>query len=93
MKFVLVIHEVEDFERWKLFFDRAEKIRKKAGEKAYQILKFEKQDRRVVHFSEWSTLEAARNFFESAEVIQIRKEAGVKAPEFFYLEQLAEGTL
>ncbi|TGL56505.1 antibiotic biosynthesis monooxygenase [Leptospira ognonensis] len=93
MKFVLVIHEVEDFARWKIFFDLAENLRKKAGEKTYQILKFEKQETKVVHFSQWSSFDAARNFFESAEVIQIRKEAGVKTPEFFYLESLEEGIL
>lgn len=48
MSHVLLIHEVADYEAWKIIFDRA------AG---------------------------------------IREEAGVKAPDFIYLEELTAGTL
>jgi hypothetical protein len=38
-------------------------------------------------------LAAARAFFESDELVEIRKRAGVKAPEFIYLEELERGVL
>jgi hypothetical protein len=41
----------------------------------------------------WTSLDDARRFFESPELIRIRAEAGVKAPEFIYLEQLEAGIL
>ena len=93
MEHVLIIHEVEDYTAWKKIFDDAATIRKNAGEQSYQVLKYEKEPNKIVHFSKWSSLNNAKSFFESDELIKIRKEAGVKAPEFIYLEQLENGTL
>lgn len=93
MKYVLIIHEVKEYEAWKKIFDQASTIRKEAGEIAYQVLKYEKDANKIVHFSSWSSLENAKNFFESPQLVQIRKEAGVQSPEFIYLEQLETGIL
>jgi hypothetical protein len=38
-------------------------------------------------------LRAAQLFFESEELVRIRREAGVKAPEFLYLRQIEQGAL
>jgi hypothetical protein len=78
MDYVLIIHEVEDYEAWKKVFDNATNIRKEAGERSYQVLKYEND---------------ARKFFESPELVKIREIAGVKAPEFIYLKQLESGVL
>jgi len=93
MPHVLIIHEVEDYAAWKKIFDTAAGIRKKAGERAYQVLKYQDDANKIVHFSEWTSLEEARRFFESPELIRIRAEAGVKAPDFIYLNQLESATL
>ncbi|MET3126171.1 quinol monooxygenase YgiN [Arcicella rosea] len=93
MKYVLIIHEVKDYLLWKKVFDEAATIRKLAGEISYQLLKYEQDANNIVHFSEWTSLDNARKFFESPELVQIRIKAGVKAPEFIYLEKLEEGTL
>ncbi len=93
MEYVLIIHEVEDYAAWKKIFDDAASIRKSAGELSFQILKSDDNLNKIVHFSKWSSLSRAKAFFESAELIEIRKQAGVKAPEFIYLEQLEEGVL
>jgi len=93
MQYVLIIHEVEDYPAWKKIFDNAAGIRKNAGEQSYQVLKYEKEPNKIVHFSKWSSIDNAKAFFESPELAKIRKEAGVKAPEFIYLEQLEEGVL
>ncbi|WP_269224970.1 antibiotic biosynthesis monooxygenase [Flavobacterium eburneipallidum] len=93
MKYVLIIHEVQDYTAWKIIFDNASTIRKEAGEISYQVLKYENEANKIVHFSSWSSLENAKKFFESPELIQIRKEAGVESPEFIYLEQLETGIL
>lgn len=93
MKYVLIIHEVENYIAWKKVFDNAAGIRKEAGEISYQVLQYENESNKIVHFSAWTSLEAAKLFFESPELIQIRLEAGVKSPEFIYLHQLEAGTL
>lgn len=93
MQHVLIIHEVADYEAWKKVFDGAAGIRKEAGERSFQVLKFENEPNKIVHFSEWTSIANAKAFFESPRLVQIRKEAGVKAPDFIYLEQLECGTL
>jgi quinol monooxygenase YgiN len=93
MDHVLIIHEVEDYPAWKKIFDEAAGIRKEAGERSYQILKYQDDPNKIVHFSTWTSLARARAFFESPRLVQIRKEAGVKAPEFIYLDEIAAGNL
>lgn len=93
MPYVLIIHEVADYAAWKKVFDAAAGIRRDAGERSYQVLKFQNDTNKIVHFSQWTSLDAAREFFESPELVRIRAEAGVKAPEFIYLEELEAGTL
>lgn len=93
MKYVLIIHEVEDYIAWKKIFDNASTIRKEAGEISYQILKYKNEPNKIVHFSVWSSLEEAKDFFQSPKLIKIRADAGVKSPDFIYLEQLETGIL
>lgn len=93
MQHVLIIHEVADYAAWKQVFDHAAGIRKEAGERSYQVLNYESDPNKIVHFSEWTSIADAKAFFESERLVEIRKQAGVKAPEFIYLEQLASGTL
>ena len=93
MHHVLIIHEVADYEAWKKIFDNAASIRRDAGERSYQVLKYENDPNRIVHFSAWTSIDDAKRFFESPELVQIRKDAGVKSPDFIYLEQLEAGTL
>jgi quinol monooxygenase YgiN len=93
MPHVLIIHEVADYAAWKIIFDRAAGIRKEAGERSYQVLRYESDPNKIVHFSIWTSTADARAFFESPRLVQIREEAGVKAPDFIYLEELAAGTL
>ena len=60
---VLIIHEVEDYQAWKSVFDRASDIRKAAGERSYQVLKYENNPNQIVHFSEWTSTDDAKAFF------------------------------
>lgn len=93
MEYVLIIHEVEDYEAWKKIFDDAASIRKEAGEQSYQILKYDNNANKIVHFSQWISIANAKAFFESPQLVEIRRQAGVKAPEFIYLEELEAGVL
>jgi quinol monooxygenase YgiN len=93
MQYVLIIHEVENYESWKKVFDNAADIRKQAGERTYQVLKYGNNPNKIVHFSAWTSIDAAKQFFESPQLVKIRLEAGVKSPEFIYLDQLESGML
>jgi heme-degrading monooxygenase HmoA len=93
MQFVLITHEVESYPAWKAVFDRAAGIRKDAGEISYQLLHCDNDKNIIVHFSQWSSLRNARGFFESQALEKIRKEAGVRAPTFIYLNQIEQGVL
>jgi quinol monooxygenase YgiN len=93
MQYVLIIHEVQDYQSWKIVFDQAADLRKEAGERSYQVLKYENNPNQIVHFSEWTSLQDAKTFFESPQLVEIRAKAGVKSPEFIYLEQLESGIL
>ena len=93
MPHVLIIHEVEAYPAWKAVFDGAADLRKRAGEISYQLLRYDQDVNRVVHFSAWSSLENARRFFESPELVELRRAAGVKAPDFLYLQEIERGVL
>jgi heme-degrading monooxygenase HmoA len=93
MQHVLNIHEVADYAAWKKVFDAAAGMRKAAGEIRFQLLRYDTDKNNVVHFSQWSSLDRARRFFESPEVAEIRRNAGVKAPEFIYLQEIERGDL
>jgi quinol monooxygenase YgiN len=93
MPHVLIIHEVEAYPAWKAVFDQAAGIRKQAGEICYLLLRYDTDANHIVHFSEWSSLDNARRFFESPELVEIRKKAGVKAPDFIYLQEIERGVL
>ena len=90
---VLIIHEVADYPAWKRVFEAAAHLRRAAGERTYQVLAYQHNPNRIVHFSAWTSLADARRFFESPALVQLRAEACVKAPKFIYLEQLEAGTL
>ncbi|TXH76837.1 antibiotic biosynthesis monooxygenase [Thiobacillus sp.] len=90
---VLIIHEVEDYEIWKSVFDQAADIRKQAGEIRYRLLRRDSAANHIVHFSEWVSLERARAFFESPDLVEIRRRAGVKTPTFLYLDEIEQGSL
>jgi quinol monooxygenase YgiN len=93
MQHVLIIHEVESYLAWKVVFDRAAAMRKAAGEISYQLLRHDDDANNIVHFSAWTSLGNARRFFESPELVAIRQQAGVKAPDFIYLQEIERGVL
>lgn len=93
MQHVLIIHGVKAYSEWKEIFDQATEMRKQAGEISYQLLRYDNDANKIVHFSEWSSLDKARRFFESPELDEIRRKAGVKAPDFMYLQEIERGVL
>lgn len=90
---VLILHKVRDYAAWRKVFDEAAGIRREAGERSWFVLRDEQDPGLIVHFSQWTSVSAARAFFESPRLVEIRRQAGVEAPEFRYLQGLGQGTL
>ncbi|WP_332764019.1 antibiotic biosynthesis monooxygenase [Phenylobacterium sp.] len=91
--YVLILHEVDDYAAWKAVFDAAAGLRKAAGELSFQVLSADSDANQVAHISRWRSLDAARRFFESPELVEIRRQAGVRAPRFIYLDERDRGDL
>lgn len=90
---VLIIHRVADVAAWQVVFHDAAGLRWDAGEREYEVLRSADDPHLVIHLSTWTSLAAARQFFESPELVAIRAGAGVEAPQFFYLDTLGLGSL
>ncbi len=90
---LLIIHEVENYAAWKQIFDDAAGIRKAAGEISYQVFRYNDEPNKIVHLSIWDDKRKAEQFFNSPELIKIRADAGVRSPEFIYLNLLEAGVL
>lgn len=90
---VLITHEVDDYDAWKAVFDAAAGIRREAGEREYEVMHADGDPRTVVHLSTWTSLDAARAFFMSDRLVEIRRRAGVREPDFRYLHRIETGTL
>ena len=90
---VLIVHEVADYPAWKTVFDGAASLRREAGEINFEVLRDADQPELVVHLSSWKSHAAARRFFESPRLGEIRRQAGVKSPRFLYLNRVAGGEL
>ncbi len=93
MQYVLIIQEVENYAEWKKGFDKASTIRKEAGELSYQVLSYKNAPNKIIHYSQWISHEKAKAFFESEKIIALRKELGVKEPNFIYANQIEQGIL
>jgi hypothetical protein len=48
LQYVLILHEVADYPAWKTVFDEAAGIRQEAGERSYQVLRYQDDANRPV---------------------------------------------
>ena len=95
MEYVLVTnHKVEDYAKWKMAFDEALDMRRAGGEKGYQIFYIRGEPNKLVALFKWDNLENARKYFESKELEEVMKQAGVTSQiETRFLELIEAGTM
>jgi heme-degrading monooxygenase HmoA len=92
MAYMLVRHKVKDYEAWKSAFDSKLDLRKRYGEKSYEILREDKSPNELVALFGWDSLENARKYAKSAELKEAMADAGVIGkPDIAFLEQAAQG--
>jgi heme-degrading monooxygenase HmoA len=89
MTSVMVIHKVEDYNKWKKVFDQDGAIRKVKGSKGASIFHNSNDPKQIIVITEWENLDKATNFAEAEDLKIVMKKAGVIGrPEIFYLEEL-----
>jgi heme-degrading monooxygenase HmoA len=89
MTYVLVLHHVEDYSRWKVVYDGDRAVRKDRGSKGSSVLRNADDPNHLVVITEWENLESAKNFAESEDLKNTMQKAGVIGrPAVFYLEEL-----
>jgi antibiotic biosynthesis monooxygenase (ABM) superfamily enzyme len=92
MAYMLVRHSVKDYEAWKSAFDSVAGLRRRNGEKSYQILSQENGSKELVALFEWDSLDNARKYAGSPELKEAMQRAGVVGkPEILFLEEAARG--
>lgn len=89
LTYVLVIHKVEDYNKWKQLYDDDGATRKAKGSKGAQLLRNNNDPNHLVVMTEWDNLESAKNFAESEDLSKTMQNAGVIGrPAVFYLEEI-----
>lgn len=89
MTFVLVIHRVEDYAKWKPIYDEDGEVRKAKGSKGASVLRNVRDPNHLVVITEWEDLKAAKNFVESDDLKNVMLKAGVVGrPAVFYLDEI-----
>jgi heme-degrading monooxygenase HmoA len=89
---MFVQHGVQDYEAWKSVFDSVGDLRRRNGEKSYQILRQENGSNKLVALFEWDSLDNARKYAASPELKEAMQRAGVTGkPEILFLEEADRG--
>ena len=92
MAYMFVRHSVQDYAAWKSVFDSVDDLRKRGGEKSYQILRQENGSTELVALFQWDNLDNARKYAGSPELKAAMEQAGVTSkPEILFLEEAARG--
>lgn len=89
MTYVLVIHNVEDYDKWKKVFEEDGKVRKAKNSKGATIFRNSTDPNQIVVITEWENIESAKNFAEADDLKIAMQNAGVTSqPVVYYLEEL-----
>jgi heme-degrading monooxygenase HmoA len=88
MAHLLVVHDVEDYARWKPVFDQHDNVRRANGCEDYQLFRDANDPNHVVILFEWDSLSNARRFAESDDLRQAMQKAGVVSrPQTYFLNE------
>ncbi len=89
MTYVLVIHTVEDYDKWKQGYDKHEDMRKKEGSQGAFAFRNAENPKQMVVMTKWKDIKSAKNFNESENLKETMKKAGVLGkPEIYYLDEI-----
>jgi heme-degrading monooxygenase HmoA len=93
MKYVLINHKVEDYNKWKSDFDKGKTMLKDMGAKSSFIFRTEEDPNHLFVLTQWENLEKAKNFAESNDLRTTMKKAGVTGQiQINFLEEIERTT-
>jgi heme-degrading monooxygenase HmoA len=85
----LVHQKVEDYRKWKPFFDGHSDFRAKYGSKGGKVFRCKADPNEIFILFEWDSLANAERFSQSDSLKEVMKEAGVmsKSDIYFFEEE------
>jgi heme-degrading monooxygenase HmoA len=93
MTYVLVIHKVGDYDKWKTVYDETNDMLKAQGAKVSSVFRSADDPNQVVVLTQFENLESAKSFAESDELRTAMQKAGVKdKPEINFIEETEKTT-
>jgi len=91
MVYVLVDHNVKDYAKWKPVFDKSMSMVKKAGGQKRKLFHVSGEPNHVCVLVEWDTLDNAKKFFTSEDLMKAFQESGViGTPMVVYLDKIED---
>lgn len=88
MKYILVKHTVEDYDKWKRVFDEHEAARKAMGSKGGFVLRNADDANELIILLEVDDLGKAKEFMQSDDLKAVMEKAGViTEPAIYYLDE------
>ena len=94
MAYMFVRHKVKGYEAWKSVFDSVSDLRRRNGEKAYQILRQDNGSSEIFAMFKWDSMDNARKYASSPELKAAMERAGVVGkPDIYFLEEAAKGQI
>jgi len=86
---VLVRHNVEIYDKWRLAYDGHAAFRKETGSLGARVLRDANDPSNVVVITEWPDMKAAQAFAKSPSLHEAMGRAGIVGrPDVFFLEQI-----
>jgi len=86
MHYVLVKHNIKEYDKWKNIFDENMENRKNNGSRGSHVFRSAENPNEVVILFEWDDLDNARKFFVSSETKERMESVGVQNQEIHFLE-------
>lgn len=91
MNYVLVIHKIEDYDKWRTIYDENMTNRSDNGSKGAHVFRNDDNPNEIVILLEWDNLNNARKFYESSDLREKMQKAGVMGkPEIHFLEGIGK---
>jgi quinol monooxygenase YgiN len=90
MVMVSVLHEVKDYDEWKVGFDGHDAARRANGCTGYRVLRSENNPNNVLVVTEWPAAANAHAFAEDPALPEVMEKAGIIGAPRIEFYELAE---
>lgn len=91
MAYMIVRHKVSDYAKWKAAFDQHGATRGASGSHGGQLFRSADNPNEVIGVFEWSDLDQARQFAQSADLRETMQRAGVAdIPDIYFVEKIED---